>query len=602
MDTNHNMNNLEIAKLLNSVAAALEVKGANSFRINAYKQAANSILQTTTELKDFWEEKKLTTLPGIGPNIANHLDELFRTGRVRHFIKIIKGLPEAMFVLIEIPDIGPKTSLKLCKRLGITRQRSAIKRLEKAVLDGEIRRIEGFGEDSERNILEGIKELKSRSKRMALPFAQELANKIIDYLKTCPYVDQACPLGSLRRKTSTVGDIDLAVATDSPQKVIKHFINFKDRKKVIEEGQKKATILLKNNQQIDLRVQDKASFGSLLQHFTGSKNHNIHLREIVQKKGLSLSEYGLRKGKNKQLINFKDEESLYSYLGLAWIPPELRENQGEIEAAQNRTLPDLINLQDIKGDLHVHTNFDIETSHDIGFDSGLALARKAAEKKYEYLGFADHNPSTSKHNFEQIISIIKRRNQYIEQIKRYCENNRETILKKMFIFNGLEVDIRQDGSLAIPDEALSLLDYVIASVHSSFRMAREEITERILKALDHPKVKILGHPSGRELGRRPALNLDWEKIFAKCKENSIYLEINAWPKRLDLPDFLVREAIKHQVILVINSDSHATSDLDLMEFGVDVARRGWAEKKNLINALSLEKLNAILTTKGGDKE
>lgn len=605
MKTSKNMNNQEIARLLRAVAAALEVKGENQFRITAYQRAATSVEHATSEVKDLWDDNKLTSLPGVGANIAQHLDTLFKTGKVKHFEKIMSGLPEAMFEFLEIPEIGAKTALKLCKKLGITKSHSALKRLEEAARDGEIRDIEGFGEESERNILEGIREFKERTRRMPLPYAQELAKKMIAYLEECSFAKEVYPLGSLRRKAATVGDIDIVVATNSPQKVIDHFVNFKDKKKVLEKGERKASLLLKNGEQIDLRVQEKASFGSLLQHFTGSKQHNIHLREIAMKRDLSLSEYGVRKLKtqksnvkttsqNSKLIKFKDEESFYRNLGMEWIPPELREDKGEIEAAQKKKLPNLVKLEDIRGDLHIHTSFNIETSHDVGKDSGLEIAKRTAEMRYEYIGFTDHSPSTSQHNKEQIIGLIKKRSRYIEQMKSSCEKSNQARLKKLFIFNGLEVDITPNGLLTVPNEGLELLDYVIASVHSSFRMSREKQTQRVLKALEHPKVRILGHPTGRKLNKREGFEVDWDKIFTVCKKRNIFLEINAWPDRLDLPDVLVREAIKNGLKLVINTDAHALADLDLMEYGVSVARRGWTQRQDIINTLPLGKLRDIL--------
>ena len=596
MKIHKNMNNQEIAVLLRAIAAALEVKEANSFRITAYSRAASSIEYANSEARDLWKDKKLTSLSGIGANIAQHLGTLFKTGKVKHFEKIMVGLPEAMFEFLDIPEIGPKTALKLCKKLGITKAHSGLKRLESAAKDGEIRNIEGFGEESEKKILEAIGEFKRRPKirRMSLSFAQELAKKIIDYLKKCPEAKEIYPLGSLRRKMATIGDIDLAVATTSPKEVIKYFVNFKDKRKVLEEGEKKASFLLKNGQQIDLRVQQKESFGSLLQHFTGSKQHNIHLREIALKKGLRLSEYGVKKGKLEKIIKFKDEKSFYNYLGLAWIPPELREDREEIEAAQANKLPNLVKLQDIKGDFHTHTNFDIESSHDLGRDSGLEMARKAGELGYEYMAFADHNPSTSKHKPSQTIDLIKRRSRYIEQIKSTCERSNEKRLKNLFIFNSLEVDILPNGSLAVPDKGLELLDFAIVSIHSSFRLSKEKMTQRVLEALKHPKVKILGHPTGRKFNKREGIDLDWDKVFAFCKKRSILLEINACPDRLDLPDVLVKEAIRNGIKLVIDTDAHTFSDLNIMEYGVSVARRGWAEKKDILNTLSVKEVSDIL--------
>jgi DNA polymerase (family 10) len=392
MKLSKNPSNQELAELLRSVAAALEVKGATGYRIIAYERAADSIEHATSEAKDLWDNHQLASLPGVGANIASHIDDIFRTGKSQHFEKQFEGIPEGMFLILKVPGIGPKNAYKLSLKLGLTRGHSALTKLEKSARQGEIRVIEGFGEESEKRILDGIEELKGRSNRILLHKADRFSSEIIKYLTKLPEVKAAYPLGSLRRRVSTVGDIDIAVATDKPQQVIKHFTKFPSTRRIIEAGDVSATILLADNIHVDLLVQSPVGFGSLLQHFTGSKHHNIHLREIAQKKGWSLSEKGIKlkkqKGrKTKELKSFNTEEDLYRFLGMAYIPPELREDTGEIESAQKHQLPTLIELPDIKGELHVHSDFDIEPSHDLGLSSMEEMIQQAQRLGYQYLGF-----------------------------------------------------------------------------------------------------------------------------------------------------------------------------------------------------------------------
>lgn len=594
------MNNQEIARLLRAISAAYEVKGGNRFKILAYDRAATAVEHATSEVKDLWDDGKLNTLPGIGAGIAAHLDELFRTGRVKHFEQVMKGLPSAMFEFLDVPGIGPKTAYKLCKNLGIKKTAGALKRLKRAAEKGKIRVIEGFGEQSEKDILSGIAEFERREGRMLLPFAAELAEKIIAYIKECPKAKKVYPLGSLRRRCATIGDIDIAVATAEPAIVINHFINFPERKKVLNQGRKKAIILLSNGRQVDLRVQDEKSFGAMLQYNTGSKHHNIHLREIAQKRGLSLSEYGIKvRGKLK---DFETEEEFYRFLRMAWIPPELREDSGEIEAAQAHKLPRLVKSSEIRGELHTHSNFRYqESSHDEGKNSFEEIIEKAIELGYEYIGLADHSPSVSNHTSQQIIALLSRRKERIEQIlrsKKFVQKVHRENVCEIKILNTLEVDILADGSLAVPDKGLELFDFVFVAVHSAMRQNRQTMTKRILNGLAHPRVKFLAHPTGRKLGQREGYELDWDKIFDFCLKHNKWLEINAMPDRLDLPDVLVREAIRGGVKLVIGTDAHEIKNMRFLKYGVFVARRGWAQKRNIINALPWDKFKDIIGERG----
>lgn len=585
--------NRQVANLLKAVSAALEIKNQSQFRIIAYDRAATAIEHATSEVKDLWDQGQLQSLPGIGKNIASHLDELFKTGKVKHFEKLMKNLPPAMFELLEIPGIGAKTAWKLCEKLKIKNTQTAVTDLKKAAQEGKIRVIEGFGEDSEAKIIQGIEEFQRREGRILLPRAWESAHQLIEYLKKEKAVVKIDSLGSLRRMVSTVGDIDIAVATAQPQKVINHFLAYPKKKRTIEAGQTTASLLLQSGHSVDLMTKPPSAYGALLQHFTGSKHHNIRLREIAMKKGLSLSEYGIKSQKSKKIKEFPDEKSFYQALGMDWIPPELRENSGEIEAAQKGKLPQLIKQADLKGDLHLHSDFPLEPSHDLGANSPEQIIQKARQLGYQYLAFSEHNPSQSQHTPDQIISILKRKKERIDKLK----SSNSKITQKIKVFNSLEIDIKPNGELALPEKAFATLDFAIASVHASFRLEKKKMTQRVLRALKHPKVKILGHPTGRKLNQREGFELDWDQVFAFCLKNKKALEINAYPDRLDLPDFLVREAVKEGVKMVIGSDAHSLEQMDLTRFGIAVARRGWAEKKDILNTQDYDNIVKWLINK-----
>lgn len=591
--------NQEIAQLLRKVAAAYEIKGGDKkrFKIIAYQRAADAIEHATSEVKDLWDEGRLATLPGVGKSIAQHLDELFRTGKVRHFNLVMKGLPEAMFPLIEIPGFGPKTAYRLVTAFKIKNQAEVVEKLIGLAESHQIQKLEGFGAKLEVKILESLKEYQKKRgqhPRMLLFQALRIAEEIITYLKEEKSVLKINPLGSLRRRVATVGDIDIAVATDKPEKVMKRFLSYPKIKKVLVAGKAKISVVLENRCQIDLRIQEPKSYGSLLQYFTGSKHHNIHLREIAQRRGLSLSEYGIKKQEEGRWIleKYADEKSFYRALGMDWIPPELREDRGEIEAAISHSLPVLVEGKEIRGDLHLHSSFDMEPSHDLGTDSIEEMVEEAETLGYEYLAFTEHNPSRSKHTNREICALIQRRNSQIEQV--ICSRGRRDRNRVKKVFKMLEIDILPDGNLAIPNSALALLDGAIAAIHTAFKMSKKEMTERILKALANPVVKIFAHPTGRLLNKREGYEVDWDRIFRFCLEYDKALEINAYPSRLDLPDGLVREAIKRGVKLVINTDAHAREEMALMRFGVFVARRGWAKRGDILNTLGYNELERWL--------
>lgn len=602
MKVTKEMTNLQISELLRAVAASYKIKdlNKNKFKIIAYERAADSIEHATSELKDLWDDGKLDEVPSVGSSIAEHLDEIFRTGRSKHFEEVMKGLPPSMFELMEVPGIGAKTAFRFSHELGI----KSLNDLEKAANKGKIAKLEGFGSDSQKSILQSLKEVKGRSRRQLLPYASQIASEVVEWLKMNKDVIRVDPLGSLRRKSATVGDIDLSVSTRSPGSVLEHFTNYPKKQRILEKGERTASIILPGDIQVDLMVEKPEAYGALLQHFTGSKNHNIALREYALKKNLSLSDYGIyilnKKSdalkkfaeKQKTLKKIATEEDFYKFLSMDYIEPELREDTGEIVAALNHSLPDLIKISDVKSDLQIHSSFDIETSHDLGESSMEEIIEKANSQNYEFVAFTEHNPSQSGHNDKQIIDILKSKSEKVSEINIELKNDNFSKIKK--VFNSLEIDIKPEGGLPVPEEGMSTLDFALVSIHSSFKQDRKKMTARVLSALKHPKVKIFAHPTARKINEREGIELDWPQIFDFCIKNNKWVEINCDSMRLDLPDTLVREAVKHGVKMSFGTDAHHKDALDNMIWGVYVARRGWAEKKDIINTRSLEEFQKLI--------
>jgi DNA polymerase (family 10) len=581
MKMTKDMSNLEVAELLRAISASYELTDPkkNKFRIIAYNRAADAIEHLSSEVKDIWDDGKLEDIPGVGPSISENIGEIFQFGKSKHFEEIMKDFPPAIFELIPLPRIGAKTAFKLVTQLGI----NSISDLEKKAKDGEISKLEGFGEESQADILEAIKEYKNKKHRLLIPYAEQISNEVIEWMKKDESIVKIDPLGSLRRKASTIGDIDISVASKDTVNTITHFCNYPKAKKIIEKGSRTASILLPNEIQVDLMVQSPESYGALLAHFTGSKHHNIALREFALKKGLSISEYGIKAA--GKLNKFPDEDSFYKYLGLNFIPPEMREDSGEIEASLENKIPYLVDVKDIKSDLQIHSDFDTETRLDLGESSMQEIIDKANNLNYEYIAFTEHNPSSSKHSPKEINDIIKRKKEYIDKLNYSYVNSVKGSVK--YVFNSLEVDILQDGNLPLDDKALDLLDFALVSIHSSFKMPRDVMTKRIINALSHKKTKIFAHPTTRKLNVREGIEINWPEFFSFCKKNNKWIEIDADPMRLDLPDSLVKDAIKEGILLTLGTDSHHKDSMDNMKYGVSVARRGWATKNDIVNTRGL---------------
>jgi len=567
-----NTSNASIAKLLREIAAVYSLKKKSIFEIRAYENAADSIEHSTSEVRDLWEEGRLDDVPGLGKSLQGYLDELFKKGKVAHFESVKKDYPEVFFDLLDIPGVGPKTAFEITE-YGV----KSLEDLKSQIKSGKLVE-KGFSGKIAEKIMQGAEENVSRKTgRMLPPYASAQADRILEYLKKSKDVIEAHPLGSLRRQVATIGDLDFSASSKNPEAVIEYFVKMPWVSRVVEKGERSATVMLSSGIHADILVGEPDSYGALLQHFTGSKAHNIKLRELANKKGYSLSEYGISRIKNHESrIRVKTEEEFYQVLGMDTPPPEIREDMGEIEAALAHKLPDLVELKDIKGDLHIHSNYPFPNpSHGPGADSIEEMIKKAKELGYDYIGISDHPPGHGRLGKIDMIKTIKKRTKIIQKLKMST--------KDIHILNGLEIDILPDGSLSVPDEALETLDYVIAGIHSGHRGDKDVITSRLVKALSNPHVDIISHPTNRLLNERNSSEADWEEVFKLAAKNNKILEINAHSERLDLRDDLVKQAKELGVKFVINTDAHAVDQMVNMPYGVSVARRGWAEKKDIVN-------------------
>ena len=579
------LSNTAITRLLREIAAAYEVKNENRFKIRAYDTAADSIEHATSEVKDLWEEGRLGDLPGVGESISSHLDEYFRAGKVKHFEEVKKGLPPGMFTFFGLEGVGPKRAYRLAKELKV----KTIEDLHQAVKEKKIEKLEGFGRRSQELILKAIEGREQHKERILLPVAFSLAERLIEQIKRIPGVERADPLGSLRRMVSTVGDIDIGVATAKPKEVVAAFTKLPDVSRVLGAGGLKASVILKTGRQIDIRVHDPKSYGALLQYFTGSKSHNIHIRKIANDQGLSLSEYGVKKYQGGKIIGeylpTGTEEEFYRLLKLPWISPELREDTGEIEAAQKGQLPKLVKDNEILGEIHVHT------THSDGEETTESMIEEAIRLGRQYVGISDHAPSAITRGVAGARAEILKRRKEVEDL-------RDKFRGKITIFFGAEVNIDAAARMALPDELLELYEYVIGSIHTSFDQPKEQTTKRLIAALESPLVNALGHPTGRLLGEREAYEVDWEKVFEVAERQKKILEINSYPSRLDLPDDLVRSARRRGIKFLISTDAHRHEHFRNLRFGVSVARRGWCEAADIVNTSEADSFAKLFTLRG----
>ena len=584
------MKNLEIAKIFYGIANYLEMEGV-AFKPYAYQKVAVTLETLEEDVEKVYERgglKALEEIPGVGKNIALKIEEYLKTGKIRVYENLKKKTPVNLGELISVEGMGVKKAKILYQKLRVKN----LKDLEKVAKSHKIAPLFGFGEKTEKNILEGIAFLKRSKGRFLLGNIMPIIREVLEELRCLKEVKEISVAGSVRRMKETIGDVDILVISKNPKKVMDFFVSRQGVIKIWSKGPTKSSVRMKEGFDIDLRVVPAKSYGSALQYFTGSKEHNIATRRIAIDKGLKLNEYGVFR--SSKMIAGRTEKEVYKAIGLVWIPPEMRENEGEIEAAllqgvrlrltqspqgKPNGLPKIIGYQDIRGDLHCHSDWDG------GANSIEEMAQAAQEMEYEYIGISDHT------KFLRIEHGLNERqlSQQRKEIDRLNEKFEKHNIK-FRILQGAETNILNDGSIDIKDEALKKLDYVIAGIHSSMKMDKERMTERIIKAMKNPNVNIISHPTGRILKRRDEYQVDFKKILKAAKEFKVILEINSSPDRLDLKDSNIRKAKNAGVKMIINTDAHHKNQLNLIKFGISQARRGWAEKKDTINTQPLEKL------------
>ncbi len=572
------MRNLEIAKLFSDIADLLDIQGENPFRIRAYRKAAQNLEALPEDIASIASRGDLQEIPGIGKDLASKITEYLETGKLKFLEDLKKKVPEGLIEIMNVQSVGPKKAKLFYESLGI----KDIATLEQAAREGKLRKLPGMGPKSEANILRGIAIYKEGGARMNIWQAIALANGVIDALSGIASLELIEVAGSFRRRKETVGDLDFLAISEKPEEIMEAFASLPDVREVLGKGKTKCSILNNHGFQMDLRVLSRESYGAALAYFTGSKAHNIRVRDLALKKGLRINEYGFFREADETRLGGEKEEELYDLLGMTYVPPELREDRGEIEAAIENRLPRLLERSDIIGDLHIHSKYS-DGAHEI-----FEIASAAKEMGLKYIAITDHSPSLGIAHGVSIDDLKKKRNEIEEWNKRSNE---------IRILNGTEVDIRIDGSLDYPDEVLKELDVVIASIHSAFARPRDEQTKRIISAMRNPYVHIIGHPTGRLIGQRDAIDIDMEEVVKEAAKTRTALELNAQPQRLDITDTICRLAKENGVKVVINTDAHMIKNLEFMDLGVYVARRGWLEKDDVLNTMEWKELLTFFESK-----
>lgn len=571
------MINRDVARIFNEIAELLELKGENPFRIRAYQRAAQNIEVFPNDVATLLPEDVLK-IPGIGKDLAMKIREYADTGTIRSWEELKAEFPEGILDMMTVPGLGPKTAKLLYDELKI----SNLEALEKYAREGKLKELPHIKEKTEQNILKGLEKLRKGRERNPIGEVLPLAEEIIEIMKKKAPVKEISVAGSIRRWKETIRDIDILVTSKNPDKVMEVFTGLPMVSNVLAKGQTKSSVVLKQGIQVDVRVVKDSEYGAALVYFTGSKAHNIKIREIAVRKGMKVSEYGIFDEKTGKSLGGRNEGDIYRILGMDYIEPELREDNGEVEAALGHSLPRLVTLEDMKGDLHVHSNWT---------DGKHAIAEIAAEAKkrgYEYIAITDHTKGLGITN-----GLTEER--VLGQMKEIDSLNKK--LKGFQVLKGIDVDIRSDGSLDMPDQILKKLDLVVASIHSGFTQTKEQITGRITKAMKNPLVTIIAHPTGRLINEREAYDVDMEKVFTIAQKTGTVLEINAHPARLDLNDVHSREAKRLDISIAISTDMHAATNFDFMKYGVAVARRGWLEKRDIVNTRKYRELQRLLARK-----
>lgn len=567
------MKNFEIARLFDLMADLLEVRGENPFRIRAYRRAAQNLESLGEDVEALAQAGRLDEIPGIGADLAGKIQEYLATGRIADIEAEKRGIPAGVVELMNVPGIGPKTARMLYEQKKVT----GLDRLEALARAGKLRGLPGIQARTEQNILKGLAVLRQGMARMLLGRARPLARELERALADLREVKQVAVAGSVRRGKETIGDIDLLVTSTSARRVMDAFVRLPQVADVLEKGETKSSVRHREGIQVDLRVVEPECFGAALQYFTGSKQHNIRLREMAVKRGLKISEYGVFREASNRRVAGATEEEVYAAVGLPWIPPELREDTGEIEAARAGRLPALVEVGDIRGDLHTHTRASD------GHHTPEALVRAAQARGYAYLAVTDHSRSAT------VAGGLS-----IDELRAHARKVRALQAKVpgLRILVGSECDILADGALDYPDEVLAELDLVVAAVHSRFKQPRAEMTRRICRALENPWVNVLAHPTGRLIGEREPYDVDLDAVFRTAKRLDRAVEINAYPQRLDLGDAHARRARDLGVLVAVNTDTHMLDHLDTMGLGVTTARRAWLGPGQIVNTWPVDRLVA----------
>jgi len=568
------VHNSEIAAIFSQIADLLEIEGANAFRVRAYRKAARTIRGYPRSMGDLLEEDRdLTQLSGIGNDLADKIREIVETGDLAQLEKIEQRTPAGLAKMLEIKGLGPRKVQRLHSDLGIT----SLDQLREAAESGQVRELDGFGAKSEQNILKELERENPHAGRTQLSVAEETVLPLVNYFKDIEGVEQVEVAGSYRRRKETVGDLDVLAISEARGDTIQRFTEYEDVVEVISRGETRSTAIFRSGLQVDLRVVHRENYGAALFYFTGSRDHNLAIRRLALGQGLKLNEYGVFQ--DEECIAGETERDIYALFDLPFIPPELREAQGELAAAREGRLPDLVTLDDIRGDLQMHTT-------DSDGDATLKeMAQGVRERGYEYMAITDHSPHVAVTQGLDAAGL----NRQIDEIERLNDE-----MEGITILKSIEVDILEDGSLDLPDDILERLDLTVCSVHSHFDLPREKQTERIIRAMDNPHFTILAHPTGRMIGKRPPYEIDLEQIMQAALERGCFLEINADPSRLDLNDVQARMARDMGLILAIDTDAHSVPGLAYMRFGIDQARRGWLEAGDVLNTRSLSDLRSLL--------
>jgi DNA polymerase (family 10) len=569
------MENIQIAKTFEEVADLLEIQGANPFRVRAYRNAARTIGTLGTPVEGILKNNRhaLEELPGIGADLAGKISKMCRTGELPLLAQLTRKTPESLVAMLRIPGVGPKRAKLIYRKLHVT----TLAQLEKAARAGRLSELRGMGKTLEQTILRGIDQDKAHVARVPLAEAEAYVRPLVEELRAMPEAGQVDVAGSFRRRRETVGDVDILIASSRPAAIAAAFVAYSDVKRVLAHGETKCSVVLRSGLQVDLRIVPQPSYGAALHYFTGSKPHNIAVRLLGVKQHLKINEYGVFRGTRQ--IAGRTEEEVFKAVGLPFIPPELRENRGELEAARAGRLPALIEFADIRGDLQMHTDATD------GKNTLSEMVNACRARGYEYIAITDHTKAVRVaggltkagfHRQAHAIDAIRKR------------------ISKPVVLKGAEVDILDDGSLDLDDETLAEFDVVIASVHSRFTMPKAEMTRRIVRALQHPRVHILAHPTGRLIGKREPYPVDMTEIVKAARDHGVMLEINGQPDRLDLDDLHIQMAREAGVKLVIDTDAHRIQELDYMRYGVDQARRGWCEAEDVANSNHLARFRKLL--------